>query len=154
MRNLLCLLAAALLGHSVAAQTAPRPAATPPRDTGTGSPVIIDYAEVFDYIVTDTAAIQRLSGEVELRQDSAFIYADTASIFDDNRGRGIRDRRRRRRERQLQRDGPPPLGEIPLRSHLPPRPGVVEQPSSTTDKPPTWTANRREPGPSTRQPGT
>ena len=83
MRNLLCLLAAALLGHSVAAQTAPRPAATPPRDTGTGSPVIIDYAEVFDYIVTDTAAIQRLSGEVELRQDSAFIYADTASIFDD-----------------------------------------------------------------------
>ena len=45
--------------------------------------MIIDYAQVFDYIVTDTAAIQRLSGDVELRQDSAFIYADTATIFDD-----------------------------------------------------------------------
>ena len=73
------------------AQTAPIPAPNAPPDTGAGKPLIIDYADTYERIVTDSGAVvQRLEGEVELRQDSAFIYCDEAEIFDDDlvRARG------------------------------------------------------------------
>ena len=54
-----------------------------PQDSS-GQPVIIDFAEVFEYVVEDTLTIQRLQGEVELRQDSMFIYCDEAEIRNDD----------------------------------------------------------------------
>ena len=74
------LLALALLPAVVAAQLGP---GAPAQDTTT-RPVIIDFAETFEYIVEDTATIQRLEGEVELRQDSTFIYCDEARIVNDS----------------------------------------------------------------------
>jgi len=68
------------LSGTAYAQTAPIPAA---QDTSS-RPVVIDFAEVFEYLVEDSVTIQRLTGEVELRQDSMFIYCDAAEIENDN----------------------------------------------------------------------
>jgi len=65
------------------AQTGPIPNGSVAADS-TDKPVIIDFAEVFEYLVEDTLTIQRLTGEVELRQDSMFIYCDQAEIKNDN----------------------------------------------------------------------
>lgn len=79
-RFFITLLIGSIAGISFA-QTAPIPAGM--EDT-TGRPVVIDFAEVFEYLVEDTMTIQRLTGEVELRQDSMFIYCDEAEIKNDD----------------------------------------------------------------------
>ncbi len=81
-RFILAFLICSIAGFA-AAQTAPIPVGQAPIDT-TENPLIIDFAETFEYLVEDTATIQRLTGEVELRQDSMFIYCDEAEIKNDN----------------------------------------------------------------------
>ncbi len=68
------------------AQTAP----VPQRDTSTGKPVIIDFAEVYERIVEGKVTFQKLSGEVELRQGEMYIFCDEAVIRDNDfvRARG------------------------------------------------------------------
>ena len=57
-------------------QTAQEPA-------DTTSKVIVDYADVFEYLVEGENTYQRLLGEVELRQDSIYLYCDSAFIKND-----------------------------------------------------------------------
>lgn len=45
--------------------------------------VIVDYSDVFEYIVDGEDTYQRLLGEVELRQDSIYLYCDSAFIKND-----------------------------------------------------------------------
>ena len=81
----LCLFALAGTVRQSFGQTAPVPA----RDT-TAQPVEIDFAEVYERIIEGPETIQRLAGEVELRQGDLFIYCDEAIIRDDDfvRARG------------------------------------------------------------------
>ena len=73
------------LGKLVAqAQTAPIPQGTPAADTVAPTPVVIDYAELYARTVRDSVVEQRLTGEVELRQDSVLFYADEATILDED----------------------------------------------------------------------
>ncbi|MFK8055164.1 MAG: OstA-like protein [Saprospiraceae bacterium] len=83
MRKLFIAFLLSSLAWTVSAQTAPIPTGQGAQDT-TSRPVVIDFAEVFEYLVEDTVTIQRLTGEVELRQDSMFIYCDQAEIKNDN----------------------------------------------------------------------
>ncbi len=83
MPQLLSILLLLGLVSTLAAQTAPSPQPLTPNtqaDTSKSSPVIIDYAELYERIVEGPTTIQRLQGEVELRQDSMFIYCDEAVI--------------------------------------------------------------------------
>ena len=45
--------------------------------------VLVDFADVFEYVVDGTNTYQRLLGEVELRQDSIYLYCDSAFIKND-----------------------------------------------------------------------
>jgi len=49
----------------------------------TSKKVMVDYADMFEYIIDSVNSYQRLLGEVELRQDSVYMYCDSAFIKND-----------------------------------------------------------------------
>ncbi len=53
-------------------------------DTSASSPIEVDYADVFENLRRGDSTIQVLEGNVELHQDSAYIYCDHARIRDEN----------------------------------------------------------------------
>jgi len=55
----------------------------PPADTSKQSPILVDYADILEFFQSDTT-VQKLEGNVELRQDSVFMYCDTATIVNQN----------------------------------------------------------------------
>ena len=71
-----------LLAATVLAQ---RPAnAAAPQDTARQE-VEVDHADLFEYIQVGDTVIQKLNGNVELRQDSVYMYCDTARIENQTR---------------------------------------------------------------------
>lgn len=54
----------------------------PPADTGKKSPILVDYSDLLEYIQGDST-LQVLKGNVELRQDSVYMYCDTATIINE-----------------------------------------------------------------------
>ena len=52
-----------------------------PQDTIGKQKIDVDHADLFEYQQKDTTIIQKLNGNVELRQDSVFMYCDTAIII-------------------------------------------------------------------------
>lgn len=52
----------------------------PAIDTTQKSPILVDYSDLLEYIQDDTTTYQVLKGNVELRQDSVYMYCDTAKI--------------------------------------------------------------------------
>ena len=52
---------------------------TPP-DTSKQKEVLVDHADLFEYIQKEDTVLQKLNGNVELRQDSVYMYCDTAVI--------------------------------------------------------------------------
>jgi len=48
--------------------------------TDTTKKVLVDFADVFEYIIDGEDSYQRLLGEVEMRQDSIYMYCDSAFI--------------------------------------------------------------------------
>jgi len=55
-------------------------AQTTPQDTSRRKEVLVDHADVFEYIQKRDTVLQKLNGNVELRQDSIYMYCDTAII--------------------------------------------------------------------------
>lgn len=51
------------------------------KDTSRNDKVDVDHADLFEYIQEEGSIIQKLNGNVELRQDSIYMYCDTAIIF-------------------------------------------------------------------------
>lgn len=51
-----------------------------PRDTSRQKEIDVDHADLFEYIQERDTVIQKLKGNVELRQDSIYMYCDTAII--------------------------------------------------------------------------
>ncbi|MCP3929048.1 MAG: hypothetical protein GY705_08105 [Bacteroidetes bacterium] len=49
-------------------------------DTTKTEKINVDYADLFEYTRGDTSIIQKLMGNVELTQDSIYMYCDTATI--------------------------------------------------------------------------
>ncbi|NBC08721.1 MAG: transcriptional initiation protein Tat, partial [Bacteroidetes bacterium] len=49
-------------------------------DTSRQQDVEVDHADVLEYIQRGDTVIQKLNGNVELRQDSVYMYCDTATI--------------------------------------------------------------------------
>ncbi len=49
-------------------------------DTTKKSPILVDYSDVLEYITEGDETFQKLKGNVELRQDSVYMYTDTAVI--------------------------------------------------------------------------
>lgn len=77
-KYLLLLAAVFLLPGILSAQ---QPIGKPsPKDTITR--IEVDHADLFEYIQQKGQVIQKLDGHVELRQDSVFMYCDTATIID------------------------------------------------------------------------
>lgn len=54
-----------------------------PKDTAKTDQVIVDFADLFEYIVEGKVTYQKLLGNVELRQDSVYMYCDSAIIKDE-----------------------------------------------------------------------
>ncbi len=84
VRLFVLLLALAAAGSVSAQQQRGRqaPAAkAPAQDTAKQEEVQVDHADVFEYIQRRDSVIQKLNGHVELRQDSVFMYCDTALII-------------------------------------------------------------------------
>ena len=50
------------------------------QDTSKSSRIVIDYSDIAEGIQEDSTEIRRLSGNVELRQDSVFMSCDTAKM--------------------------------------------------------------------------
>lgn len=78
----MALLLLAGLTASMAAQGTRPKAPTPARDTVPKEKVNIDKADVFLYEQGQGRVVQKLIGNVELRQDSVYMYCDTAIIED------------------------------------------------------------------------
>lgn len=72
---LLLLVAAPVFGQQPAA---------PAQDTAKQE-VEVDHADLFEYIQSGDTVIQKLNGNVELRQDSVYMYCDTARIENQTR---------------------------------------------------------------------
>lgn len=51
-----------------------------PQDTTKSNAVDIDHSDFYNYVKEDTTDIQYLMGQVELKQDSVYMYCDTAEI--------------------------------------------------------------------------
>jgi lipopolysaccharide export system protein LptA len=49
-------------------------------DTSKQKEILVDYADLFEYIQKGDTVLQKLNGNVELRQDSIYMYCDTAII--------------------------------------------------------------------------
>ena len=80
LRLLLCfLLLFGWIGQAEA-QVRPPAAKKTQRDTTRKAPILVDYADLLEYVQNDST-IQKLEGNVELRQDSVFMYCDTATII-------------------------------------------------------------------------
>lgn len=60
--------------------TQPLHAQQPTPDTSRQKEVLVDHADVFEFIQKRDTVIQKLNGNVELRQDSVYMYCDTAII--------------------------------------------------------------------------
>ena len=54
-----------------------------PVDTSKNDQVLVDFADLFEYIQGQDSTIQKLLGNVELRQDSVFMYCDSAIILNE-----------------------------------------------------------------------
>ncbi|MBR9922274.1 MAG: hypothetical protein GYB31_15660 [Bacteroidetes bacterium] len=52
-------------------------------DTIPNSEVLVDYSDIFEYILEDGEVIQKMLGNVELRQDSVYMYCDSATILNE-----------------------------------------------------------------------
>ena len=52
-----------------------------PTDTTKNARISVDYSDVFEYIIEGDTTIQRLVGDVELHQDSVYMYCDSATII-------------------------------------------------------------------------
>ncbi|MCB9350572.1 MAG: hypothetical protein H6573_24130 [Lewinellaceae bacterium] len=76
------LFAAAALPAQTGGKPSPRPggAVKPAQDTLKKNKVDVDHADVFEYIQRKDTVFQKLNGSVELRQDSVYMYCDTAVI--------------------------------------------------------------------------
>jgi lipopolysaccharide export system protein LptA len=53
------------------------------QDTSRNEQVIVDHADLFEYIQMEDSVMQRLIGNVELRQDSVNFYCDSAFIINE-----------------------------------------------------------------------
>lgn len=58
----------------------PRPGQPPAPDTLKAKEVLVDHSDLFEYIQRKDSVIQKLNGNVALRQDSIYMYCDTATI--------------------------------------------------------------------------
>ena len=76
---LLLLLPGGVLSAQVGSKPKLRPAPTQ-QDTLKKNKVDVDHADVFEYIQRKDTVFQKLNGNVELRQDSIYMYCDTAVI--------------------------------------------------------------------------
>ena len=76
---LLLLLPGGVLSAQVGSKPRLRPAPTQ-QDTLKKNKVDVDHADVFEYIQRKDTVLQKLNGNVELRQDSIYMYCDTAVI--------------------------------------------------------------------------
>jgi len=54
------------------------------QSAGQGKPIVIDFARQFFFTQDKELVTQRLVGDVQLHQDSVFMYADSASIVNDS----------------------------------------------------------------------
>lgn len=81
-RHIILLLALLMASAALPAQAGGRPASPvkPAQDTLKRNKVDVDHADVFEYIQKKDSVIQKLDGNVELRQDSIYMYCDTAVI--------------------------------------------------------------------------
>jgi lipopolysaccharide export system protein LptA len=59
--------------------------ATIAADTSRQKEVLVDHADVFEYFQKNDTVLQKLNGHVELRQDSIYMYCDTAVIENETR---------------------------------------------------------------------
>ncbi|MEM1219059.1 MAG: OstA-like protein [Bacteroidota bacterium] len=55
----------------------------PVQDTTKNDQVLVDFADVFEFIQEGDSTVQRLLGNVEMRQDSVYFYGDTAIIVNE-----------------------------------------------------------------------
>ncbi|MEM1328488.1 MAG: OstA-like protein [Bacteroidota bacterium] len=78
--RLCCLLVATLTGQLLFAQRLTAPV-TSTQDTSQQR-ITIDFADTLDIIQNEGVVIQKLLGNVELRQDSIFMYCDSAILYD------------------------------------------------------------------------
>jgi len=80
------LLALLLAAAALPAQTSGKPGTRPGQPANTAQDTLkknrvdVDHANVFEYIQKKDSVIQKLNGNVELRQDSVYMYCDTAVI--------------------------------------------------------------------------
>lgn len=72
-----------LIQHELEAQRPLRPLPSA-RDTSKSDQVLVDYADVFEYVVERDTVLQKLLGNVELRQDSVYMYCDSAIILNES----------------------------------------------------------------------
>ncbi|MCB9049324.1 MAG: hypothetical protein H6556_07810 [Lewinellaceae bacterium] len=74
--------AVAISAQPAGQRPSPRLAPTSPtvQDTLKKNKVDVDHADVFEYIQRKDTVFQKLNGNVELRQDSVYMYCDTAVI--------------------------------------------------------------------------
>lgn len=63
----------------------PAPSISAEADTAKTDQIIVDFSDVFEYITEGDSVIQRLVGDVELRQDSIYMYCDSATIVNNTR---------------------------------------------------------------------
>lgn len=61
------------------------PTATIEQDTAKNDRISVDFSDVFEYIIDGDSTYQRLVGSVELRQDSVYMYCDSATIINNTR---------------------------------------------------------------------
>ncbi|MCB0641553.1 MAG: hypothetical protein KDC44_07935 [Phaeodactylibacter sp.] len=61
----------------------PKPVGPAKVDTSKNDQVLVDFADLFEYIQGRDSTLQKLLGNVELRQDSVFMYCDSAIIINE-----------------------------------------------------------------------
>ncbi|MEL6944072.1 MAG: OstA-like protein, partial [Bacteroidota bacterium] len=69
---------------TIASAQRPTPAASKIQDDTSSQKVTIDFADTLDIIQNNGELIQKLLGNVELRQDSVYMYCDSAIITNNN----------------------------------------------------------------------
>lgn len=79
------LLWVAHIGYTQTRPNIPQPVEQEEQDTTKNDRITVDFADVFEYIIEGDSTIQRLVGDVELRQDSVFMYCDSATIIGNTR---------------------------------------------------------------------
>lgn len=47
------------------------------------TPIKVDFSDLFEYVIEKGQSVQKLIGSVELRQDSVFMFCDTALIYNE-----------------------------------------------------------------------